>query len=249
MTGPRGARCTGAGEGPPVCTRRFQETRPGAEPGVTTWRAPRWSAERRARSAERAAAPEAHTGGNIRMRGEAPRDSCAFSALRLPLFFRRQKLGGFGRQNSGAGASRERDHLFHPPLEGEGRAPNGSGPSGRPDGRLRCAGWGARRCRDLQRAMRALTPSRRASRGDLPPPGEGEDSEKERSSHAQTQLSRPAHARTVAGVAAQGARRFGHSVRSATCSDRFAIAATNDACARARAAATIRAAAMKSSGA
>src|SRR6202042_665644 len=31
MTGPRGARCTGAGEGPPVCTRRFQETRPGAE--------------------------------------------------------------------------------------------------------------------------------------------------------------------------------------------------------------------------
>src|SRR3984893_18100688 len=31
MTGPRGARCTGAGEGPPVCTRRFQETRAGAE--------------------------------------------------------------------------------------------------------------------------------------------------------------------------------------------------------------------------
>jgi hypothetical protein len=31
MTGLRGARCTGAGEGPPVCTRRFQETRPGAE--------------------------------------------------------------------------------------------------------------------------------------------------------------------------------------------------------------------------
>ena len=31
MTGPRGARCTGAGEGPPGRTRRFQETRPGAE--------------------------------------------------------------------------------------------------------------------------------------------------------------------------------------------------------------------------
>src|SRR5580704_18911495 len=31
-TGPRGARCTGAGEGPPVRTRRFQETRPGVEP-------------------------------------------------------------------------------------------------------------------------------------------------------------------------------------------------------------------------
>ena len=55
MTGPRGARCTGAGEGPPVCTRRFQETRPGAESGVTAWRAPRWSAERRARCDQRAA--------------------------------------------------------------------------------------------------------------------------------------------------------------------------------------------------
>jgi hypothetical protein len=41
------------------------------------------------------------------MRGMAPRDSCAFSALRLPLFFWRQKLRGFGRQNSGARASRE----------------------------------------------------------------------------------------------------------------------------------------------
>ena len=28
LTGLRGARCTGAGEGPPVCTRRFQEARP-----------------------------------------------------------------------------------------------------------------------------------------------------------------------------------------------------------------------------
>src|ERR1700675_1363249 len=66
MTGPRGARCTGAGEGPPVCTRRFQETRPGVEPGVTAWRAPRWSAERRARPAGRAAAPGAYSDGNIR---------------------------------------------------------------------------------------------------------------------------------------------------------------------------------------
>ena len=31
LAGLRGARCTGAGEGPPVCTRRFQETRPGVE--------------------------------------------------------------------------------------------------------------------------------------------------------------------------------------------------------------------------
>jgi hypothetical protein len=66
MIGPRGARCTGTGEGPPVRTRRFQETRPGAESGVTAWRAPRWSAERRARSAERAAPPEAQMDGNIR---------------------------------------------------------------------------------------------------------------------------------------------------------------------------------------
>ena len=49
VAGPRGARCTGAGEGPPVCTRRFQEARPGAESRVT----PRRSAavERREASA------------------------------------------------------------------------------------------------------------------------------------------------------------------------------------------------------
>src|SRR5580704_4411531 len=55
------------------------------------------------------------------MRGEAPRDSCAFSALRLPLFFWRQKLRGFDLQNSGAGASRERDRFsFRPREAGEG---------------------------------------------------------------------------------------------------------------------------------
>src|SRR5579864_2100111 len=102
MTGPRGARCTGAGEGPPVRTRRFQKTRPGAESGVTAWREPRWSAERRARPAGRAAFARSADGWRHPLRGEAPRDSCAFSALRLPLFFWRQKLGGFGRQNSGA---------------------------------------------------------------------------------------------------------------------------------------------------
>src|ERR1700733_6211284 len=44
-------------------------------------------------------------------RGRAPQstdDWCAFSALRLPLFLWRQKIRGFGRQTSGAGASRER---------------------------------------------------------------------------------------------------------------------------------------------
>ena len=47
--GLRGARCTGAGEGPPVCTRWFQEARPGAESRVK----PRRSAavERRKASA------------------------------------------------------------------------------------------------------------------------------------------------------------------------------------------------------
>jgi hypothetical protein len=38
----------------------------------------------------------------------------------------------------------------------------------------RDAGWGARRRRDSQRATRAFTPTRRASRVDLPPPGEGQ---------------------------------------------------------------------------
>ena len=34
MTGPRGARCTGAGEGPPVRTRRFRKRGPGLSRGV-----------------------------------------------------------------------------------------------------------------------------------------------------------------------------------------------------------------------
>ena len=34
--GPRGARCTGAGEGPPVCIRWFQEARPKPSRGVKT---------------------------------------------------------------------------------------------------------------------------------------------------------------------------------------------------------------------
>jgi hypothetical protein len=60
--------------------------------------------ERRKASALRSARGRARSafGWQHPMRGEAPRDSCAFSALRLPLFFWRQKLGGFGRQTSGA---------------------------------------------------------------------------------------------------------------------------------------------------
>src|SRR5580698_5065878 len=87
MTGPRGARCTGAGEGPPVCTRRFQETRPGAESGVTAWREPRWSAERRARSGERAAAPEARLGGNIRCVARPHGTVAPFRRSASPYFF------------------------------------------------------------------------------------------------------------------------------------------------------------------
>src|SRR5580693_6243279 len=43
-----------------------REARPGSSFGTWPRQAPRWSAERRARSDERAAAPEAHTDGNIR---------------------------------------------------------------------------------------------------------------------------------------------------------------------------------------
>ena len=38
-------------------------------------------------------------------------------------YSRKERLGGFGRHTSGAGASRERGRVFHPPLQGEGRAP------------------------------------------------------------------------------------------------------------------------------
>jgi len=84
MTGPRGARCTGAGEGPPVCTRRFQETRPGA--GVRGNSLARTAVERRKASASRWTRGRARSafGWQHPMRGMAPRDSCAFSALRLP---------------------------------------------------------------------------------------------------------------------------------------------------------------------
>jgi len=79
MTGPRGAsldwdsawRVTLAG-------RKSQETRPWAEPWHWfAWREPRWSAERRARSDERASAPEALSDGDIRRCG-AEDGWCAF---------------------------------------------------------------------------------------------------------------------------------------------------------------------------
>jgi hypothetical protein len=54
------------------------------------------------------------------MRGVAPRDSCAFSALRLPLFFWRQKTSGFGRQNPDADGVAGTRILSAPAKAGEG---------------------------------------------------------------------------------------------------------------------------------
>ena len=74
-----------------------QETWPGAEPrgqslGERRGGAPK--GERAAISARPCSAEHGH-------------GRCAFSALRLPLFFWRRKIRGFGLQNSGAAAPRE----------------------------------------------------------------------------------------------------------------------------------------------
>ncbi len=42
-------------------------------------------------------------------------------------YSRKERLDGFGRHTSGAGAPRERGRVFHPPLQGEGRGPKGRG--------------------------------------------------------------------------------------------------------------------------
>jgi hypothetical protein len=151
-TGPRGARCTGAGEGPPVCTRWFQETRPGAESGVTAWREPRWSAERRARSAERAAFARSADGWRHPLRGEAPRDSRAYRRSASLHFLRRQDLWLWSA-SLGRDASRERERLLHPPLQGEGRAPQ-----------VRRVGS----CDSVGLACHLHSPTCRAARGSLP---------------------------------------------------------------------------------
>src|ERR1700722_13624158 len=77
------------------------------------------------------------------LRGEAPRDSCAFSALRLPLFFWRQKICSFCRQNSDAMRRENEAACTIRP-----RASGGGGPlelaqranvvEGAPDSELRC---------------------------------------------------------------------------------------------------------------
>jgi hypothetical protein len=93
-----------------------QETWPGAEPrgqslGERRGGAPK--GERAAISARLCSVEHGH-------------GRCAFSALRLPLFFWRQKIRGFGLQNSGAGASRERDRSHHPPPRQRGRGTTGA---------------------------------------------------------------------------------------------------------------------------
>ena len=84
---------------------------------------------------------------SARGRAEHGHGRCAFSALRLPLFFWRQKIRGFGLQNSGAYASRGRDRLFFT-LPCRGRVAH-----------RRCAGWGAGRCRESQRACALSHPN------------------------------------------------------------------------------------------
>ena len=73
------------------------------------------------------------------MRGEAPRDSCAFSALRLPLFFGGKSFVAFfldkprtrvRRENESARAFRPRDSGGGGPLELAKRANRGGGGAG-----------------------------------------------------------------------------------------------------------------------
>src|SRR5580704_19405728 len=64
-----------------------REARPGSSFGTWPEQAPRWSAERRARSVERAAAPEAHTGGNIRCVARPHGTVAPFRRSASPYFF------------------------------------------------------------------------------------------------------------------------------------------------------------------
>ena len=74
-----------------------QETWPGAEPRGQSLGKRRGGAPKGERAAISALPCSAEHGHG----------RCAFSALRLPLFFWRQKIRGFGLQNSGAAAPRE----------------------------------------------------------------------------------------------------------------------------------------------
>src|SRR6202140_5694306 len=64
-----------------------REARPGSSFGKWPEQAPRWSAERRARSDERAAAPEAQTDGNIRCVARPHGTVAPFRRSASPHFF------------------------------------------------------------------------------------------------------------------------------------------------------------------
>ena len=102
--------------------------------------------------AEASAAVERRKASALRSaRGRAPQstdDWCAFSALRLPLFFWRQKIGGFGRQNPDADCVAG-TICFTLPCRGR-------------VAHRWCAGWGARLRRESQRARARFHP--------IPPP-------------------------------------------------------------------------------
>jgi hypothetical protein len=103
------AQCAGSQE-----TRELELSRCWMRPAR---RAPRWSAERRAVSAETAAAPEARTDGNIRWRGAAPRQ-CAYrrsASLRWEGLLER----GLGKARARC-ASRERECFIRTREAGEG---------------------------------------------------------------------------------------------------------------------------------
>ena len=129
------AQCAGSQE-----TRELELSRCWMRPAR---RAPRWSAERRAVSAETAAAPEARTDGNIRWRGAAPRQ-CAYRRSASLLL-----SGGIWKgfrtvawQNSGASARRENENALSAPAK-RGRGTTRSVVEGASEMELRC------RCRRI----------------------------------------------------------------------------------------------------
>jgi hypothetical protein len=115
--GLRGARCTGAGEGPPVCTRRFQEARPGPSRGVKPSahdrggrrkaRAPPLSIPHRA-GEKRWRSPNSQQALVLLRRGRIPEG--APNGARLPSFWKGDRWKGFltvAWQSSDAKAHRE----------------------------------------------------------------------------------------------------------------------------------------------
>ena len=99
-----------------------REARPGLSFGKWPRQAPRWSAERRARPAGRAASPEAQMDGNIRCVAR-PHETVAPIGAPPPLIFWRQKIerSHYPPRDSGGGG----------PLELAKRANRGGGGAGR----------------------------------------------------------------------------------------------------------------------